>query len=354
MNRIFDPTVLRNAASHICYSLSIGFGGMISMASYNPSSHNPYITAATLTVADGIMSLFGGLAVFSILGFMSKQLNVPIDEVIQSGTGLAFVAYPEAMSRLPLPWLWSFLFFVMIWILGISTQFGFVEAICTAIYDQFPATQRHRSLLVYTICFILWCCGILICTRAGIFYFNIFNDYTASFALMVLLFLEIVLVCHIYGIKNYIYDLRSMMGVPKTTLAKWFGPTGYYPAFVWTIICPIVCAIIFVLALATQITHNMTYGKGTRIYVYPNWSIAFGWMLSLIPFIFPPAFVIYNLRKFHQKGLSWRELLRLQPKWPSYTRHQMKGTGGAANSDRIGVADPHESSKDLTKQQTEV
>jgi hypothetical protein len=35
---------------------------------------------------------------------MAQQLNVPIREVVQSGTGLAFVAYPEALSRMPLSW----------------------------------------------------------------------------------------------------------------------------------------------------------------------------------------------------------------------------------------------------------
>ena len=138
---------------------------------------------------------------------------------------------------------------------------------------------------------------------------------------MVMLFLEILLVCHIYGVRNYLWDLRSMLGKPKTLLAKWFGPTGYYPAFIWfvstdhsvsviyisfffrTVVSPVICVIIFILSLLTQITYNMTYGKGLRVYVYPDWSIALGWLLSLIPFIFIPGFIVYNLRKFRQKNL---------------------------------------------------
>lgn len=59
------------------------------------------------------MSMFGGTAVFCVLGFMAKQvrrnflgpnlaqnfsnfkLGLSIHEVVQSGTGLAFIAYPE-------------------------------------------------------------------------------------------------------------------------------------------------------------------------------------------------------------------------------------------------------------------
>ncbi len=59
--------------------------GLLSLASYNPFEHVCYRDAVTLTVADAIMSLFGGTAVFSTLGFMAKQLNLPIQSVVQSG-----------------------------------------------------------------------------------------------------------------------------------------------------------------------------------------------------------------------------------------------------------------------------
>ena len=85
----------RAAATHVCYSLAIGFGGLLSLSSFNPHHHNCFKDALIITGADGFMSVFGGTAVFSVLGFMSKQLDAPIDTVVQSGTGLAFIAYPE-------------------------------------------------------------------------------------------------------------------------------------------------------------------------------------------------------------------------------------------------------------------
>ena len=38
------------------------------------------------------------------------------------GTGLVFVAYPEALAKMPVPQLWSILFFFMMICLGMGTQ----------------------------------------------------------------------------------------------------------------------------------------------------------------------------------------------------------------------------------------
>jgi SNF family Na+-dependent transporter len=111
-----------NFSTHVSFSLSIGFGGMIALASYNPRNHNCYKDAALVTIADAVsqfwseqaISLILGYVSFGwigsffvsqvkncmlwyfcrILGFMSAQLKIPISKVVQSGTGVAFIAYP--------------------------------------------------------------------------------------------------------------------------------------------------------------------------------------------------------------------------------------------------------------------
>lgn len=56
------------------------------------------------------------------MGYLAGQMHMPIDEVVQSGAGLAFIAYPEAVVRMPLPNLWAVLFFLMLFILGLGSQ----------------------------------------------------------------------------------------------------------------------------------------------------------------------------------------------------------------------------------------
>ncbi|KAI6232608.1 Snf-9 [Aphelenchoides fujianensis] len=320
MSKLMQPETWKAAATHVCYSLAIGFGGLFSLSSFNAHNHNCFRDAFIITVADGFMSMFGGTAVFSVLGFMAKQLNLDIDQVVQSGTGLAFIAYPEAMSRMPMPWLWSLLFFLMLFILGISSQFGLAEVMITAIYDQCPSLRKHKTYLACGVCFVLFCMGLIMTTRAGIFYFILFDDYSASFALMFLIMLEILLVVYIYGLPEYLTDLRSMMGVPSSALGKLFGPSGSYVQFIWRFVAPIEAVVVFYVVLKGQIEKIPSYGKGGRMVEFPGWAMTFAWVLSLAPLLTLPFFVGYNLLKFERQGRSWRELFRLQPKWTAYER----------------------------------
>lgn len=78
--------------------------------------------ALVVSIMDTVTSLISGIVTFSILGAMAHDLKVQIRDVVKDGPGLAFVAYPEALLRLPFPQLWSVLFFLMLFILGLDSE----------------------------------------------------------------------------------------------------------------------------------------------------------------------------------------------------------------------------------------
>lgn len=78
--------------------------------------------AIVLAFSNCLTSVFAGFVIFSILGFLAKQLGVHIDQVASAGSGLAFVAYPAAIAFMPLAPLWAILFFVMLIMLGVDSE----------------------------------------------------------------------------------------------------------------------------------------------------------------------------------------------------------------------------------------
>ncbi|CAD5228222.1 unnamed protein product [Bursaphelenchus okinawaensis] len=347
LNVIYNPNAWREAATQVCFSLSVGFGGILSFSSFNPTTQNVFRDAMIVTVADATMSVIGGTAVFSVLGFMSKEMNTTISEVVQDGTALAFVAYPEALIRMPIEPLWSFLFFLMVFLLGISSQFGYTEAPITAFIDQFPKLKRYHTTTVFVVCTMLFCCGIILCTNSGFFFFNILNDYSSGFALGVALFMETILVSYIYGMKDWVADLRSMFGPPKHRLGQIFGRTGYYVKTIWMFISPIMWLIVTGFTLYMQSTNGgIVIGKGTRRYQVPAWCTAIGWFISMLPLIHFPMLALINYLKFSRKGKPASELLRVQRKWPSYNRHKKRWR---RRKREIGASAENEQNKSSSK-----
>lgn len=113
-----------------------------------------------------------------------------------AGPGLAFIAYPKALSRLPGSNFWFVLFFLMILFLGLDTQVGpggsapfcpdstarrsrclvslqfvCVESLATSLSDLFPRQLRRRGgreLLVLAIAISCFLLGLPLLSEVGV------------------------------------------------------------------------------------------------------------------------------------------------------------------------------------------
>uniref|UniRef100_A0A915AMX3 Transporter n=2 Tax=Parascaris univalens TaxID=6257 RepID=A0A915AMX3_PARUN len=161
MTKLSETTVWKDAGTQVFYSYGVGFGALIALGSHNKFNHNCFRDAFVMCFINGSTSILAGFVVFSILGYMSLIANKDIAEIVKPGVGLAFQAYPEVASNLPLKQLWSFLFFLMITILGLDSQVCMMEGLFTAIEDVFPAVLRkYKKVSLGVTCLIFFVIGI--------------------------------------------------------------------------------------------------------------------------------------------------------------------------------------------------
>ena len=79
--RLSDPQIWMDAATQMFFTLSLGFGALISFASYMPLKNNCVRDAYTVVLINCGTSLFAGIVVFSILGHRELVTGNPVDQV---------------------------------------------------------------------------------------------------------------------------------------------------------------------------------------------------------------------------------------------------------------------------------
>ncbi len=193
------------AFGQIFFTLSLGFGIMITYASYLPKKTDIVGNAIFTTLANCAYSIFAGLAVFGVLGFMAQSKGVPITEVVKSGPSLAFVAYPEAISQLPFAnSLFGIVFFLTLVLAGLSSGVSLIEAFACSITDKFNYT---RGKVISTICVSGFLLSMVFTTNAGLYILDIVDHFINHYALVVGGLLECLAVGWVlkaYVARNYI------------------------------------------------------------------------------------------------------------------------------------------------------
>lgn len=278
--------VWSDAGTQVFYAYGIGISALVALGSYNKFHHNSYRDVFLFTVVNTFTSILSGLVVFSVLGYMSHIQEVGIEEVADEGPGLAFIVYPQALSLMPFSPLWSIMFFLMLFLLGLGTQLVATEAITTAIIDEYyPLIKPYfdfkytKELLSAVNVFISFICGIPMITNGGMYVFQIFDYYAASRTLLFVGLFEIIAISYSYGIKRYCRNLEQMY---KFKIGCWLK-------FMWTIATPLFTLVLIIFTVMTY--QDLTYN---RTYKYPPWALKFGWTLSISSIICIPVYALYR------------------------------------------------------------
>ncbi|XP_075901953.1 sodium- and chloride-dependent creatine transporter 1 [Nelusetta ayraudi] len=309
-SKLAEAQVWIDAGTQIFFSYAIGLGALTALGSYNRFNNNCYQDAFLLALINSGTSFFAGFVVFSVLGFMAAEQGVDISKVAESGPGLAFIAYPKAVTLMPLAPLWAALFFFMLLVLGLDSQFVGVEGLITGIMDMLPHTSAwgslRREVVAAICCVICFLIDMSMVTEGGMYVFQLFDYYSASgITLLWQAFWECVVIAWVYGADRFMDDVARMIGYQPLPYMKWC----------WSYITPLLCVGVFLFHVVNY--KPLTYNS---VYTYPVWGEALGWALALSSMLCIPLTVVYKLLRCKGSLLErWQHLTT-----PVWGRHHLE------------------------------
>ena len=268
------------AVTQSFFSLSTGFGALITYSSYNDFKHNSYRDALIISIADTFTSLLAGFVIFSILGNLAFELNVHVKDVVDSGPGLAFVSYPSALAKFDfLPQLFSVLFFLMLVTLGLGSATGLTSGIIAVVCDT--NTRWNRTVVTAIICVIGFLIGLVYVTPGGQAVLTLVDFFGGGFIIFFLAMIEVAAVSWIYGVRRFSKDIEFMLDVS----------VGFYWKFCWGVFVPLCLLGIFLYFLLTY--KPLTYQNKP----YPTFAEIAGYLLTTLAIIQLPIWLLHAVYK---------------------------------------------------------
>jgi solute carrier family 6 amino acid transporter-like protein 5/7/9/14 len=201
-----------------------------------------------ITTMDYLTSLLAGMIIFGILGHLAHVMGIDdIQKVTTSLMGLAFIAYPETISKFDyIPQFFAVVFFLMLFFFCVGSNMGMANCLLTVIRDRYPKIASWKIVLGIVICGIA--IGTFYTTPHGQFLINLLDFYGASFVALILAIIELVTVSWIYGIDRFCNDIEFMLK----------RKTGLYWRLCWKFITPFIMISIFLYFVWTW--KPLTYG----------------------------------------------------------------------------------------------
>ncbi|XP_030667829.1 sodium- and chloride-dependent transporter XTRP3 isoform X2 [Nomascus leucogenys] len=298
IEQLANPKAWINAATQIFFSLGLGFGSLIAFASYNEPSSNCQKHAIIVSLINSFTSIFASIVTFSIYGFKATfnyenclkkvsllltntfeledgfltasnleqvkdylasaypskyseifphikncSLESELDTAVQ-GTGLAFIVYTEAIKNMEVSQLWSVLYFFMLLMLGLGSMLGNTAAILTPLTDsKIISSHLPKEAISGLVCLVNCAIGMVFTMEAGNYWFDIFNDYAATLSLLLIVLVETIAVCYVYGLRRFESDLKAMTG----------RAVSWYWKVMWAGVSPLLIVSLFVFYLSDYI-----------------------------------------------------------------------------------------------------
>ena len=236
-----DGHTFAAALGQAFFSLSLGFGTIMTYASYVDKKENPLFQSTATAVSDLMFALIAGVAI------MPAVFAFGLDP--QSGPGLVFETLPYVFSQMPAGGVIAIVFFIALLVAALTSSISMLEVAVAYLVEEKGLKRLSASLIVFAVC---WVVGVLCSLSfgplsgvkiAGLSIFDFFDSISSNI-LMTLGSLMTVLFVGWRLKKTDIYDEFTNGGTLSAN-ARMFGVLWFLIRYV----CPLAIIVVFVSGL---------------------------------------------------------------------------------------------------------
>uniref|UniRef100_A0A671RLL8 Transporter n=1 Tax=Sinocyclocheilus anshuiensis TaxID=1608454 RepID=A0A671RLL8_9TELE len=304
VNELMNPTTWLDAGAQVLFSFSLAFGGLISFSTYctyfeATEKYDSCLESNILTLMNAFDLPEGNItesnydsflqhlnstapAIFQELQLKTCDMQTLLSEGVE-GTGLAFIVFTEAITKMPVSPLWSVLFFIMLFCLGLSTMFGNIEGVVVPLQDLNLLPKKWpKELFTGLTCVVSFVAALVFVQSSGNYWLALFDGFAGSIPLLVIALCEIIAVVYVYGIDRFNEDLQFMVG---------HKPNIFWQVS-WRFLSPIILLVILIFYFVTTVSKQLTYSVWDPESVqvnYPSWISAIIFILAGIPSLCIPG-----------------------------------------------------------------
>lgn len=166
-----DGPVCIAALGQAFFSLSVGFGIMMTYSSYVNKQENIMVSSAYTAVTDFIFAIIAGCAIMPAV--FSFGLSP------QAGPGLVFETLPFIFSQMPMGGIIAILFFLALLVAALTSSVSIFEVGVAYLVEERHISRKAAAATVYA---VTWLVGILCSLSFGpLSDFHIFGDTIFNF-----------------------------------------------------------------------------------------------------------------------------------------------------------------------------
>lgn len=236
-----DAHACAAALGQAFFSLSLGFGTIMTYSSYVDKNENILFQSTSTAVSDLIFALIAGIAI------MPAVFAFGVDP--QSGPGLVFETLPYVFSQMPAGGVIAILFFIALLVAALTSSISMLEVAVAYLMEEKKFTRTRACVVLFILC---WAVGAL-CSLSfgplsdikitGRSIFDFFDNLSSNI-LMTLGSLFTVLFVGWRLKKTDIYDEFTNGGTLSRN-AKIFGVLWFLIRYV----CPLAIIAIFITGI---------------------------------------------------------------------------------------------------------